>query len=164
MVFTNAFKHYTNEYFAVIGLPNNHLHSTVIEIYGEPINVVQNDDSDRFFTIQYDGIEFVMTNTLSGNAFVSAVRISSPDFRFGSRAIGVGSTREEVKTAYNGRFHNIAKWLERHLFNDGRPVLNGHMFERPDGGFTIIDGITWVEFYFDEDDKVNKMVMYNNGP
>ena len=160
--FSNTFKHYVGNYFAVIDLPNERLYNTVVEIYGEPLNIVERNEN--FFIAQYDGIEFSFRRLRDGNdAAMVTVRIYSSEFRFGRHRIGVGSTREEVKRAYSGRLHEIARSIDRHIFSD-RPTLNGQIRDRPDGGFTVIDGITWVEFHFDEDDRVNKIIMYDNGP
>jgi len=157
-VFGNTFKTYIGNYFAAVELPKGRSYNSVVEIYGEPLNIIPFEDNNNYFTAQYDGIEFVFTGD-----YVSAVRIYSSDYQFGKKKIGVGSTRKEVKNAYNGRLYKMAKTINRFLFSD-RPTLNGQISERPDGGFTVIDGITWVEFHFDGGDKVNKMVIYDNGP
>lgn len=135
---------YMRNYYSVIDLPNRRSYSFVTDVYGEPQNIIYEEDS-YYFIAQYDGIEFVFHS-----GYFSAVRIYSPEFRFGRKKIGVGSTREEIKEAY--------KWFKN---NSNR---NRQIFDHPDGGLRVIDGLTWIDFYFDENERVNKMVIYNNGP
>jgi len=55
----------------------------------------------------------------------------------------VGSTREEIENFYSS--------------NRSFVRLSG--FE-----LAFRDGFTWLEFYFDENEFVNRIVMYNHGP
>ena len=135
-------KLYVEDYFAVFGLQKNHLYESVKEIYGIPKNINAVDDTN-YINVQYDGIEFVVqTNVKSplDEGFVTAVRVYSSDYRFGKKKIGVGSTREEIDIVYK----KCKKIVD------------------VDCGF--IDGLTWIEFYFDDNNEVIKIVIYNDGP
>ena len=134
-------KVYVKNYFEVVGLSSEHSYSTVLRIYGEPSNIIQNDEFDYYFKAQYEGIEFSLVKN-KNDTFVSSVQIYSAEYRFGSKKIGVGSTRDEINKVYKG-------------FRTLSIVGNGCGF---------IDRSTWLEFYFDENDQVNKIVMYENGP
>ena len=132
----NRRPHYN--YFAVLGLQGIRRYSTVKEVFGEPVNIIPGESDSGFFIAQYDGLELVFFGD-----FLSAVRIFSPEFRFGSQKIGVGSTREEIENFYSS--------------NRSFVRLSG--FE-----LAFRDGFTWLEFYFDENEFVNRIVMYNHGP
>ena len=162
--FTFSFKNYSKNYFKALNLKDVIRFSEIKEIYGEPLAIIPSENLGYIFTAEYNGIELVLMRLRDGDASLSSVRIHSSEIRFGRAEIGIGSTREEIKKAYNGRLHQMAKWLERSFFNDGRPVLNGSIINRTDGGITVIDGITWVEFHFDEDNKVFKIVITVGGP
>ena len=163
LIFSTTFNTYVRDYFAALDL-RRRSYDNILERFGEPLSIVSHERREHLFTAQYDGIEFILSGR-TRSAWVSAMRIFGSEYRFGRRRIGVGSTREEVISAYNdGRLHRMAKWLERSLFNDGRPVQNGQMWDNPDGGFTIVDGIHWVRFYFDEDDRVMQIDISAGGP
>ena len=142
IVVSNLNKYYVKNYFAVIGLPGSHLYSDVKSVYGEPKNIIPGGD-DSYVTVQYDGIDFMLMairdNPIDGDLACSAL-VSSPEFRFGKDKIGVGSTREEIEKTYM-KFKRI---------------------KEADCGF--IDGLTWIEFCFDENDQVNKIAITPNGP
>jgi len=133
-------RRYVKNYFAVIGLPKDHLYSTVKEVYGEPLSIVPDKEDDYYFKAQYDGIEFLFQETVNDNAIIVNAHIYSPQFRFGRKKIGVGSTREEIERVYK----NMQK-----VVNDKD---------------SYIDDITWIHFYFDENQRVNEILMYTYGP
>ena len=164
-LFFYTFKNYVRNYYAAINLPRTRSFSTIVEKYGEPISIVLLRESGSPFAAQYNGIELIFSKSRDGsNASFDAVNISSSDYRFGRRKIGIGSTRDEVLSAYNGRLHSMAKWLEHVIFNDGRPIINGLLSDHAEGSFTIIDGIYWITFRFDEDDIVNQISIHEDGP
>ena len=130
-------KNYVRDYFSVIGLPSGHLYKYVKEAHGEPNNIISGNDK-KYLVVQYDGIEFVLNNrdnTPSDSDFVDCIRIYSPEIRFGWKKIGVSSTKAEVEKVYK----------------------NFQKIKEADCGF--IDGCAWIRFYFDENQKVNKIVI-----
>jgi len=128
---------YVNNYFSVVGMPKRHLYKYAMEKYGEPDFIIP---YGKGYTIaKHDGIEFVLLETKDATldgSYVECVRIYNPEIKFGWRKIGVSSTREEIERVYK-RFKKI---------------------KEADCGY--IDGLTWIEFYFDEEQKVNKIVIY----
>ena len=140
-------KTYVKDYFAVVGLPKGHLYEDVEEVYGLPRNIIPSD-AEHYYTVEYEGIAFWLSagRDLSHKRdLVVNVSIYSPEYRFGRKKIGVGSTLNEIQAVYKG-FETI------HFDN----------FGDIDCGF--IDRFTWLEFYFDENKQVNKIVIYERGP
>ena len=132
---------YVKNYFEVIGLTEDHFYSTVKKIYGEPLDIVYLEDNNNYFTAKYNGIEFFCFALQDGDATIRSVHIYNSEFRFGKKKIGVGSTKKEIENVYN-KFEKIGDTL----------------------AYGFIDGFTWLEFYFDGNEKVNKIIMYENGP
>ena len=136
---------YVQDYFAEIGLINRS-HESVIEKFGEPNDIIHPDVGLPVF--QYDGIEFIFFGDQRTFTGIALVRILSPEFRLGRRRIGVGSTREEILHAYR---HSLNIWEDpetNDLFiHDGKSTMNS----------------TWLYFYFDEDDRVEKIEFYWGG-
>ena len=135
-------KYYVKDYYKIIGFPNSTTYKTIKTVYGEPQTIIPPSDDCSLTRIVYNGIEFKLVtkcNSPQDSDSISAVVIYTPDISFGKKKIGVGSTREEIEKAYK-RFEPI----------------------REPYGF--IDGLTWIEFYFDENEQVNEIVFYTLGP
>ena len=126
---------YEESYFAVVGLPTYHWYSKVKEVYGEPLKIEQDEEFKSYFTAQYDGIEFYCLKLADGDATVLSVHIYDSKIHFGKKEIGVGSTTKEINRAY---------WKVRKMSGPG---------------CGYIDGSTWISFYFDENEIVNKIAI-----
>ena len=137
---------YVRDYAAAIGLPSEApSFEVIVELFGEPSNIYFPDHAPHLPNVKFDGIEFVFSYDLLASSFgnVQAMRIYSPRFRFGRRQIGIESTRAEIERAYRRlRLHDLTE-------------------ER---GFSIVDGTTWLVFYLDENDKVERIDITFYGP
>jgi len=135
---------YVRDYATAIGLP----HKTpwfdeLVEIFGEPCST---DFSGTHPSARFGGLSFIFTpqrsETIGG---AQAITILDSTIRLGRRQIGVGSTRVEVEHAY--RRFNIVEVSDEDV----------HML-------MIVDGITWLRFHLDEDDKVTHIDITFYGP
>jgi len=107
----------------------------VINNFGEPNK--KNVDENGWVTLYYDGMEI----TCCGEkelAPLANIYIYSPQYRFGLYSIGVGSPKKLVDFAY--------KWSNAGKSSDV-------------GVYAYVDSNVWVEFEFDENDRVKAMML-----
>ena len=128
---------YVKDYYADIGVRPGTRFDVIVELLGEPKDIVRSVHVDYLATVIYEGIEFVVEygKGATETGVVSGVRVFSPDIRFGRRQIGISSTRDELRRAYRR-----VGW---HWENDSQM------------GFT--DGITWITFNINENDQVTRI-------
>ncbi|MCL1896091.1 MAG: hypothetical protein FWG03_06050 [Clostridiales bacterium] len=132
-------KRYVKNYFAAVGLRKDPTYEKVNEVFGDPEKVIT--VGPGFTAIKYEGIEFLVMEK-QGSAeggIVSAVRIYSAKYRFGRWKMAVGFSREDIEKIYKG-FRRVIGL---------------------DCGF--FDGRYCIGFEFDENQLVNKIVVYDNG-
>ena len=134
------------DYFYVTGMTKGFLSSSLFNQKGKPIKeeVIPSESGDSFcIAFIYDGYEFLSEyqkytdNTMFENYYIVSVFVTDPNYRIGKKGIGVGTTRKEVQRVY--RFStNITGITDENVI-----------------GF--VDGNTWVEFYFNSDNRVEKI-------
>ena len=139
-------KRYVKNYFAAVGLLKGHTYGKVREVYGEPAVLIL---EDGHVSIQYDGIEFLVMGgpeavaggleAVADEDIVSAVRIYSPEYRFGRWKMRVGFSKADIEKIYKGFRKTMGL----------------------DCGF--FDGRYRIGFGFDENQEVNKIVVYYSG-
>ena len=139
---------YVWNYFSVIGIRHGDTPERVIRSLGEPNEIISPGNSTSFYIFRYDSIDVIIGGRRNPYAMTSvqAVRIFGCEFRFGRHQIGVGSTIEEIEHAY--RHFSITPFKNA----DDEIIL------------TVVEGRTWVSFFFDEDKKVIRMSITYDGP
>ena len=126
---------YESNYWEIIGFTNGHSYENVLSIYGEPSEILYEND---VIAVKYDAISFLFFSedkTIFEGDIFRSVRITDPKFRFGPEKIGVNSTREEVQIAYKDVVKNIDVDCGYH------------------------DGSIGIDFFLNEDDVVNQILI-----
>lgn len=131
-LFVNPFI-YERNYFSKIGIKGSHLYDNIILWKGKPIKIVENKDN---FIAYYNGLNLVFVKE---KGVLIRAEIVGKQYHFGLRSIGVDSTRKQVESAYK----NVKKIKD--------PEKNE---------FGVIDNDVWVDFIFDSNDKVEKILIY----
>lgn len=124
---------YENSYFEKIGVNKyNYSYGNMVESFGKPNEIKVNENG--YIEAYYD--DFIMSFWSNDqNSSLMNIRIISDKYKFGSRLIGVGSSKEEVVKAY----------------------INVKL--SPDDGFVYIDGDVRVEFLFDNHGYVEEILI-----
>ena len=141
---------YATGYAKKIGLENYNYTENTIDKLGEPIDIKEEEktlDGKQLFYMwmTFDGYKLSFyfeggkPKSLSDYK-LGCAWITNPDYKIGRYNIGVGSPRSLVEKAYRGKEIIV------------------------DGPFGFIDGIIWVSFLFDSNDKVTEMIFTVVGP
>jgi len=141
---------YETGYAKKIGLENYNYTENTIDKLGEPIDIKEEEktsDGKQLFYMwmTFDGyklgfyFEGGKPKSLSDYK-LGCAWITNPDYKIGRYNIGIGSPRSLVEKAYRGKEMIV------------------------DGPFGFIDGIIWVSFLFDSNDKVTEMIFTVVGP
>lgn len=125
-------KVYVDDYFLVLGFYNNgkyiHSYNDIIEVKGTPLWV---EEVEAEMKVLHYSDYAVTVYENNGEFWAGELIISNPDIRFGSKKIGVGSSKAEVEKAYFP--------IEQFVSEEG---------------IYYVDGIMCVEYCFDEEDIV----------
>jgi hypothetical protein len=134
---------YVDDYFIGIGVWPGTPHCVILDIFGEPKEIITQDDDPNFSIVRYSGIEFIVNrgNNFPETGVLWAVRIFDPAIRFGQRQIGVQSTKEEIKSTYSA-----------------------YSFRANSNKIDVVDGDTWLTFFLDESNIVTQISLFIGGP
>ncbi len=128
---------YDSTYWQEIGLKNSLLYEDVVSQKGEPeeIEYINNE-----CIVKYNDVQFVWYETELKGVFLRA-EIIEDTISFGRKQLSIGSSRSIVEKAYKSIFIKKIK-------------------DTPMNVLGYIDGSELgIYFYFDEDDKVSKIVL-----
>lgn len=115
---------YESSYFEKVGISRNiYLYSEMIEDFGNPNKVIV--DNDGITKAVYNDLIMTFWSN-SPEASLMNIRILDSKYKFGSKLIGVGSSKKDVLKAYV------------------------NVEPSPDNGYAYIDGGIWVEFFFEK--------------
>jgi len=166
MYFMRPLPRFDNVSGLSVGLGDSY--RTLVEIKGEPhvIESVLRDSGSDLHAFHYEGVIFFFESFSHGeyhlyNSGIIKIEITSEQFRLGGRGwnrIGVGSTRSAVENDFKRRVSN-SRWS-----NFGIDVVyreQSVLHNWPKAGFGYINTVHWVtvEFEFDHDDVVVRMIM-----
>lgn len=156
---------YVEDYSADIGVRLGMRFEEVVELFGNPKEVLPSEHTSDISALVYD--DFTLSGRHGDDALttgrVMSVTVLTPNIRFGSRQIGIGSTRKEVRRAYNRLSLRVARWLDRSFFHDGS-TLNGAIWADTDDEFAFVDGIPLITFALDENSQVRQIRISFGGP
>ena len=136
---------YVWNYAAVVGWRRGESFENMIARLGEPDNIYFRDHAPDMPVIQYGGVGFIVMyhHERSWKSPVRAVIVTCSEIRFGRRQIGVGSTRDEVMYAYTR--------IGIRISHEGNRL-------------GVTDGGASVNFFLDENDKVESISITYGGP
>ena len=104
----------------------------MIEDFGQPLDI---QDSSDFTEVRYDDFS-VRLFTDNPEAGIMNVRVFGSAYRFGSKKIGVGTTKKEVADAY--------KYAKK----------------SPDTDYPYVDDKMYVQYFFDDNDIVIEILIF----
>ena len=133
-------KVYEKEYFRKIGINKSLSYNDVVESKGTPVSErEERNENDLLYVYYKDCVLTFDKNSDEGKGkyFLMNAKIITSKYKFGKCRIGVGSSCEKVKKAYQG-IPGI-----KDIKNIG-----------------YVDGSTWVEFEFDTNKKVSSILIY----
>ena len=124
---------YEEHYFEKIGFKEpQYTYAELIEDFGQPLDIQESSD---FTEVRYDDF-CVRLFTDNPEAGIMNVRVFGSAYRFGSKKIGVGSTKKEVSDAY--------KYAKK----------------SPDTDYAYVDGKMYVQYFFDDNDIVKEILIF----
>jgi hypothetical protein len=158
---------YETKYFEKAGILGSHIYEDILINKGQPFldQVVKNEKNYSTRSVYYDGyifnflkgkmdlnpgeikvfdvekgreINIHKSDRGSGYVLQNSI-ITDPNYKLGIFRIGIGSSKNMVKLAYMGAKRQVDE-------------ENGY-----------IDGVTWIDFTFDKNNKVKQIQIYN-GP
>lgn len=136
---------YCKDYFSVLTNTEYPYYRQIIEEHGEPDRTTREkygDDGDYFIYHEYDdGRLFIFWDNGNGHPFLSEIEVTSPEYRFGRKKIGVGTDK------------SILEKVSRRSYQKLQQDTYGRYFAE--------DGNILLYFYFDENDKVYKLTVGN---
>lgn len=144
---------YELNYFKVLGLDTDFTYEELVKKHGEP---VKRDKYNYFF----DGF-MVHATEQNGKLHLGYVTVTDSKYRFGKYKIGVGSSLEEVKRAYDS--------VKGVAGNRGDEIINS------DNSRNYIDGIYlknthwitsnyWITYDFNANNQVVEVKVQIGGP
>ena len=107
----------------------------MLKSFGEPINTQNINTLNNRLKAFYN--DFTMS--FWGNSYDSPlanVELLSDKYKFGKSLICIGSTKKEVDKAYN------------------------KVKRSPDDQYAFIDGDVYIQFYFNDNEEVNKILLF----
>ncbi len=137
---------YCKDYYSVIANTWRYYeYDQIIEVNGEPDKTVREkytEYGDYFIYHEYDdGRLFVFSeneNTV-GAITLRRIEVTNSEYRFGRKRIGVGTDKNIIEKVY----HNSYQGLQQDVY----------------GTYFVEDGNFSIDFYFDENEKVYKIVV-----
>ena len=132
-IINNPF-YYNSDYWKDIGIQGSHLYSDIVTNKGQPQEIKYVDNEN---IVRYGDLQFVWYNTDLHGAFVRAEIVDNTIF-IGRKNLGVGSSKTEVRNAYNSVFIKAIKDL-------------------PQNCIGYIDKGVYVIYFFDDSDNVEKI-------
>lgn len=141
---------YDNEYTEKIGFDDYNYNEKITQILGAPIDVKyeeESSDDNQFYYMwmTFDGYKLYFESSEGvkpknrSDYMLNCAWITSPNYKIGKYNIGIGSDKTLIEKAYKGK-----KKLK-------------------DGRFGFIDGIVWIHFIFDSNDKAKEIVFTIGG-
>jgi len=126
-------KVYERNYFEKLGIYDlGFNYEEMIKVFGNPKETYWTENG--FYDAKYDDLIFSYFGD-SPEAIVICITVLDEKYKFGWRKIGVGSSKKEVLRAYR------------------------RVKRSPDEGYAFVDGLMWVEFFFDENDRVKEIMI-----
>ena len=134
---------YEGDYFEALGIKSDlpsdmhRLLEEVTESLGEPIKTtIEKSGEFEQDQLYYDGL-VIRFHGSGPKSSTSVLEITSPEYRFGLYHIGVGSSRRLVDFAYKSSGARMSDDTER----------------------AYIDNGMWIQFSYDDKNRVNKMII-----
>ena len=146
IIIKSTFIVYEWNYFDEAGVDNVYNLSDAIERKGEPLKIDYNSEKKSIYAyydgmyLRFDAYFLKSLDDISeylSHEPIACIVITGKQYRFGLWNVGVGTSRKELERVY--------KYIRKQKDVD----LNEW--------FGIIDGSTWVSFYFDSNDCVSKI-------
>lgn len=133
------FKHYYKE-----ALRTEHaIYEDIMKANGRPEKEWQETDSNGFtrLYLKYrDGRLIVFEVDANGDYDFCWVEITGTEYQFGKKKIGIGTKKEVVEEAYRNSYGRLYNWGVTE-----------------ESGYDVEDGYYQLEFYFDEEERVNQI-------
>ncbi|MCM1267674.1 MAG: hypothetical protein NC302_07185 [Bacteroidales bacterium] len=134
---------YCKDYYSVISNTERYdKYDQIIEVNGEPDKITREKvKDDDIVQLEYDdGTRvFVFGEDEDGHRSLCRMELTDPEYRFGRKKIGIGTDKSIIEKVYRNSYHGL--------------------IEGPYDEYYVEDGDCSVSFYFDENDKVCKMVV-----
>lgn len=138
---------YCKDYYSVIANTESRDYNQIIEINGEPDKTVKEkytEYGDYFISHEYDdGRLFVFSEKEKENAIgaitLRRIEVTSPEYRFGKKEIGVGTAKSTIEKVYSNSYQG----LQQDVY----------------GEYFVEDGNFSIHFYFDESENVYKIIV-----
>ena len=135
---------YCTDYYSVIANTESRKYDQIIEVNGEPDKTVREKYTERgdyFIYHEYDdGRLFIFSENENTNRIIElwGIELTNPEYRFGRKEIGVGTDKNTIEKVYR----NSYRGLQQDVY----------------GKYFVEDGNFLIYFYFDEKEKVCKIV------
>lgn len=133
---------YCKNYYSVIANTESRKYDQIIEINGEPERITREKRAGNNYIIQleYDEVRlFAFVEYENGQCSLCRMEVTDPEYRFGRKKIGVGSDKNTIEKVYR----NSYRGLQQDVY----------------GEYFVEDGNFLIYFYFDEKEKVCKIVV-----
>lgn len=139
-----AINHYKNPYLIELKIPLDWKISSLINIYGDPIKITNNENSDyNNYIYEYDGFSLIINKAdldkNSNNARFDCIKITGKQYKFTKKNIVIGRTKRSDILNY---------------YKYAKPIKD---LSKGEIGF-IVDGY-WMYFIFDENDYLKEILI-----
>lgn len=134
---------YCKDYYSVVAGTDILTYENVLEKNGEPKNMWEEERTNYCESIYLkydDGRLFVLGRYLSGYSELQRIEIVSSDYRFGKKKIGIGTEKEIIEQVYKNSYRGLYK-------------------DKVNGNYYAEDGNCEISFRFDEEEKVDMMII-----
>lgn len=140
-----SIRFYETDYFGKILLKPTSTYQEIVSIWNNPKEIVCNKENDIYeFEVRFDGFSGIFMSLepkIRNNMVASSYRVYSDKFKFGINKIGVGSSRNEIESAYEGSY-------KTKKINSSKDTIE------------YFDNHISVTYYFDENNIVKSIHFY----
>ncbi len=131
-------------YCVSVSSVNKEIYKGILEANGKPnkewVRVEGDNEDAKFICLEYkDGRVFGFWINMAGRLEFCNVEITGSEYRFGKKNIGIGTEKKVIEQAYKNSYINL--------------------FDNEKNCYYAEDGKCGVTFYFDEEDKVNRIII-----
>lgn len=136
---------YCKDYYSVIANTESRKYDQILEVNGEPDKIVREKYTERgdyFIQLEYDDgrlFAFSENENAIGATTLRRIELTNPEYRFGSKEIGVGTDKSTIEKVYRNSYWG----LQQDVY----------------GKYFVEDGNFLIYFYFDGNDKVIRIVV-----
>ena len=133
---------YCKDYYSVIANTESRKYDQIIEANGEPDKTTREKRAgdNCILQLEYDdGRLFAFVEYENGHCSLCRMEVTDSEYRFGRKEIGVGTDKNTIEKVYR----NSYRGLQQDVY----------------GKYFVEDGNFLVDFYFDENEKVCKIVV-----